>query len=180
MQNHIIKCLDPNQYYTFKAWGSVSIIVKPPKLMDHLPVGSVIISIHDAAGVLAWSTAAGWSEAGYHDAVCSLVSYIDSREPVSAEFTDQALSDGLDVFEAVNSYFEGNTTGFTVNPHLQSLIDVYIRNETAIHRVKLCRFIQAGDIFNVYFDGSSKMGGTWLGDLRLSVAAISEQELEND
>jgi len=177
MQNHIIKSLDPNQYYTFKAWGSVDIIAKPPKLMDHLPVGSVITSINDAEGTLAWSTATGWSEAGYHDAVSSLVSFIDSTETVSAEFTDQALADGLDVFEAVNSHFEGNTVGFTVNPHLQSLIDVYIRNDTTIHRVKLCRFIQAADIFNVYFDGSRKMGGTWHGDLASSLAAIKTESL---
>jgi hypothetical protein len=177
MQNHIIKCLDSNQRYTFAAWDNTYVMVRPADLMAHLPIGSVVTSVHDGKGNEVWSTVNGWSEAGYHDAVSSLISFIGSKEIVSAEFTDQALSDGLDVFAAVNSYFADSETAITVNPHLQTLIDIDIEGKGSIHRAKLSRFIKAGETFNVYYGQSGKTGGTWTGDLLSSIDSVSEQEL---
>lgn len=121
---------------------------------------------HDS--IRLWSTYEGWCAQAFGEHVRDVISFVDKSQDVADEFIDSAIKDGLSVFDAVSTYFEGTTLLVNVELHVNGetgLLDIDIEGIDSVRRVKLPMGIKQGDMFNVYYAESSKGGGTWDTDL---------------
>lgn len=89
----------------------------------------------------------------------------------NAKFTDQELNDlcsqEISLKDAINRWL--NKQHLTIKPlvsHVhEEYIDFDIDGATRIRRAKMRFDLKAGDVFNVYYDVSSKSGAEWKGNL---------------
>lgn len=169
----IIKNLHPSKKYSFQTSPSgrtLPITVKQFLNCSH--ASEEIITVDDGFGCEAervWSTYDGWNVGAYAKLVADFVAFIDKSQKVGSDFIDAAIHDELTVAEATQTWFEGSEISIYEIVHhangTSGLIDIDIEGINTTRRVVLSMSIKKNDMFNIYYDESSKGGGTWDTDL---------------
>jgi hypothetical protein len=168
----ITKDLNPFKEYSFQTSSKcMSLPMTVKQFLNCSHAKEKLIAVDEGLGPaseLIWSTYDGWNVQAYSDLVCEFVGFIDKTQDVNPEFIDSAIEDELSVYEAVSSWFECSEISLDIDHHLggeSGLLDIDIQGIYAVRRVVISINIKKGDMFNIYYEESSKGGGTWDKDL---------------
>lgn len=168
----LIKNLHPGKQYSFQTSPSGrSLPMTVKEFIASKYASEEVITVDDGIGsdsTRIWSTYDGWDVKAFGQLVCMFVLFIDKQQKVNSDFIDCAIGDGLNVLDAVGTWFQGTELSVEIMHHLDGssgLLDIDIAGIDSVRRVVLSMDIKKGDMFNIYYGDSSKGGGSWNNDL---------------